>query len=65
MESTALIPKELMKKAEEIQYSLAHPNPNYSVNMPILPVYLGKIFPLHPLNKILGNLEIVKVLNYI
>lgn len=65
MESTALIPQELIKQAERIQYELSHPNPQYSVNMPMLPVYLGTIFPLHPLNKILNDLDLVKVLNHI
>ncbi len=65
MESTSLVPNELIKRAEQIQYELSHPNPQISVNMPILPVYLGTIFPLHPLNNILNDLNLVKVLNYI
>jgi len=65
MESTALLSPDLLKQAEQIQYSLAHPNPQYSINLPILPVYLGTIFPLHPLNGILNELNLVKVLNHI
>ena len=65
MESTALIPQELIKEAEQIQFSLTHPNPQYSVNMPILPLYLGMIFPFHPLNNILKDLNLVKILNHV
>ena len=61
----ALIPQELIKQAERIQHDLKHPNPQYSVNLPMLPVYLGTISPLHPLNKILNDLESVKILNHI
>jgi len=61
----ALIPQELIKQAEQIQYNLSHPNPQYSYNMPMLPVYLGEISPLNPLNKILKELESTKILNYI
>lgn len=64
METTTLIPKELLEQAERIQYSLSHPDPQLSVNMPILPIYLGTIYPLHPLNKILRDLNLFKVLNY-
>jgi len=63
MESTSLLPPELLKQAEQIQYNLSHPNPHYSVNAPMLPMYLGTIFPLHPLNKILRDLNLVKILN--
>ena len=65
MESTAIIPQELIKQAERIQYELSHPNPQFSSNLPMLPIYLGTIFPLHPLNKILTELNLVKILNYI
>lgn len=65
MESKALIPPELLKQAEQIQHALSHPNPQLSVNMPMLPVYLGTIFPLHPLNKVLKELNVVQVLNYV
>ncbi len=64
-QQNALIPPQLLKQAEQIQHSLSHPNPQYSYNMPMLPVYLGTIFPLHPLNKILNDLESTKVLNHI
>ena len=65
MESIALIPQELIKQAERIQYALSHPNPQFSYNLPMLPIYLGTISPLNPLNKILKDLELTKVLNYI
>ena len=61
----ALIPQVLIKQAERIQYELSHPNPQYSVNLPMLPIYLGTISPLNPLNKILRDLESFKILNYI
>ena len=65
MGNTALIPPEMLKQAEQIQHTLSHPNPHLTVNMPILPIYLGTIFPLHPLNKVLKDLNLINVLNYV
>ena len=65
MENTALISKEFLDQAERILNSLSYPIPQFSVNMHILPVYLGTIFPFHPLTKILKDLNLIKVLNYV
>lgn len=62
---TALLSPEMMKQAQIIQEKLLNPNPHISMNLPLLPSYLGEIFPFHPLNKILNDLHLVKVLNHI
>lgn len=61
---SAVIPRQLINEAQRVQNSLRHPNPHLTVNLPLLPVYLGEIFPLHPVNKVLPELNIIKVLNH-
>ena len=65
MKNNVLVPQEIIQEAQRIQYSLRNPNPHVSVNLPILPIYLGEISPLNPINKMLPDLEIISILNYV
>jgi hypothetical protein len=65
MENNAIVPQELIREAHQIQHSMRNPNPHFSINLPLLPIYLGEIFPLNPVNKVLPQLNIIKILNYV
>lgn len=60
-----LVPQELLQEAERIQHELKYHNPQLSINLPLLPIYLGEIFPLNPVNRVLPNLNIIKILNHV
>lgn len=63
-QNNSLIPPEILKQAEIIQDRLKNPNPHLTLNLPLLPIYLGEIYPLNPVNKVLPELNLIKILNH-
>ena len=65
VDNKTVVPQEILQEAERIQQKLKYPNPQLTVNLPLLPIYLGEIHPLNPINKVLPDLNIIKVLNHV
>ena len=59
-----LVSQEIIQEAERIQQAFRNPNPHLTFNLPMLPIYLGEISPLNPVNTILQDLHLMKVLNH-